>query len=136
MQDMPFKVLHICILLFRFCIRATAQPEPDIYTGNAEEATNLWESAGCELQPTFTGALMPYLGHRSEDVRGAAAEALAAGLQVRLARTKTLQVATRVCWKHRRSGRARQRRLSTCIRCHHRMQSLPMQNAAVAMRQF
>ena len=83
MQDMPFKVLHICILLFRFCIRATAQPEPDIYTGNAEEATNLWESAGCELQPTFTGALMPYLGHRSEDVRGAAAEALAAGLQVR-----------------------------------------------------
>ena len=67
-----FEVLlmpHLCLV-------------PGICAGNAEEATNLWESAGCELQPTFTGALMPYLGHRSEDVRGAAAEALAAGLQV------------------------------------------------------
>ncbi len=78
----PPEMLRVCMLLQWFSACPIFYLEPDIYAGNAEEATNLWESAGCELQPTFTGALMPYLGHRSEDVRGAAAEALAAGLQV------------------------------------------------------
>ena len=64
-------------------------PLAAVHAGNAEEATDLWESAGCALQPTFTGALMPYLGHSSEDIRGAAAEALAAGLEVRRASSKT-----------------------------------------------
>ena len=82
LSEPPSRMLHVCMPLSHLCFDITVPDISDVCAGNAEEATNLWESAGCELQPTFTGALVQYLGHRSEDVRGAAAEALAAGLQV------------------------------------------------------
>lgn len=49
---------------------------------NAADALNLWESSGAVLPATFSGALINYLAHDSEDVRIAAADALATGLQV------------------------------------------------------
>ena len=50
---------------------------------NAADALALWESTSAVLPANFTGALIQYLAHRSEDVRMAAADALASGLQVR-----------------------------------------------------
>lgn len=43
----------------------------------------MWEDSGAELSPDFAPVLMPYLGHQHEDVRSAAADALAAAVEVR-----------------------------------------------------
>ena len=45
---------------------------------------NLWDTVGAELRPSFAGPLIKHLGHKSEDIRSAAAKALAAGLQARV----------------------------------------------------
>jgi len=51
--------------------------------GNAEEAGALWEEAGAVLPADYAGALIPYLAHPNEDVRSAAADGLAAAVEVR-----------------------------------------------------
>jgi hypothetical protein len=49
---------------------------------NADAAQALWEDAGAALPDDYAAALIPYLGHQHEDVRSAAADALAAAVEV------------------------------------------------------
>ena len=54
----------------------------DPFPDNAEAASDLWEYSGATLEADFAPPLVRYLGHRNADVRQAAADALAAGLEV------------------------------------------------------
>ena len=54
-----------------------------LQTGNAEEAGALWDDAGAELPTDYAASLIPYLAHDNEDVRSAAADGLAAAVEVR-----------------------------------------------------
>lgn len=56
-----------------------------LHAANAEDAQNLWEDAGAVLPDNYAAALTPYLGHQHEDVRSAAADGLAAAVEVRCA---------------------------------------------------
>jgi hypothetical protein len=49
---------------------------------NADAAQALWEDAGAALPDDYAAALIPYLGHQHEDVRAAAADGLAAAVEV------------------------------------------------------
>lgn len=49
----------------------------------------MWEESGAQLSPNFAPVLMPYLGHQHQDVRAAAADALAAAVEVCHAKIKT-----------------------------------------------
>ena len=57
----------------------------DPFQDNAEAASDLWEYSGASLEADFAPPLVKYLGHKHADVRSGAADALAAGLEVRVA---------------------------------------------------
>jgi len=57
-----------------------AQHDPDPAT--AEAALDLWDDCGCAVPPGFVSHLLKFLCSQHADVRVAAAEALAFGLQV------------------------------------------------------
>jgi hypothetical protein len=52
----------------------------DPNTTNAEAARELWDSSGCALPPTFVASLMHHVSSPHEDIRSAAANALAEGV--------------------------------------------------------
>ena len=58
----------------------SSQYDPDV--ANSEAALELWESFGCTLQPGFLDSLLTHLGSPHPDIRQAAAEGLAFGLEV------------------------------------------------------
>lgn len=53
-----------------------------VVAANVEAAENLWEEAGAQLSQDFAPVLMPFLGYRHQDIRAAAADALAAAVEV------------------------------------------------------
>lgn len=54
----------------------------DLDPAVAESALDIWQDCDCALQPGFVAPLLEFLSSEHADVRAAAAEALAFGLQV------------------------------------------------------
>ena len=83
------RLLRCCIICFAGACPSDAEVVAvlwlachDPFQDNAEAASDLWEYSGATLEADFAAPLVRYLGHRNADVRQAAADALAAGLEV------------------------------------------------------